>query len=70
MLTVTVRSGGSTLAQMGSTCPPDSLVDPRIQKLADPSDVISEVPKYSKIKIFRGSVPYPAEGAYSALPDP
>jgi len=34
--------------------PPDSLVaSPQIQKLADHSDVISEVPKWSKIQIFR-----------------
>ena len=37
--------------------PPDSLVPPQIQKLADRSDVISEVPKCSKIKTFRGSAP-------------
>ena len=28
------------------------------------------VPKYTKIKIFRGSAPNPAGGAYSAPPDP
>ena len=39
---------------------PDSLVaSPQIQKLADHSDVISEVPKCSKIRIFRGSAPGP-----------
>jgi len=39
---------------------------PQIQKLADRSDVISEVPKCSKMQIFRGSAPDPAGGAYSA----
>jgi len=42
---------------------------PQIQKLAD-SDVISEVPKCSKIQIFWGSAPDPAEGAYSAPQTP
>ena len=38
--------------------PPYSLVaPPQIQKLADRSEVISDVPKCSKIKIFRGSAP-------------
>jgi len=45
---------------------PDSLVSPQIQKLAD---VISEVPKCSKIQVFRGFAPDPAGGAYSAPPD-
>jgi len=41
---------------------------PQIQKLADRSDVISEVPiKCSKILIFRGKAPDPAGGAYSAV---
>jgi len=44
------------------TCPPDSLA-PQIQKLADRSGMISEVPKCSKIQIFRGSAPDPAGGA-------
>jgi len=39
---------------------------PHIQKLADHSDVISEVPKCSKIQIFRGSAPDPTGEAYSA----
>ena len=43
---------------------------PRIQKLVDRSDVISEVPKCSKIQIFQGSAPDPAGGAYSTPPDP
>ena len=43
------------------SCLPDSLVDPQIQKLADRSDVISEVPKCSKIQIFRSAPP--GEGA-------
>jgi len=46
--------------------PPDSLVAPQIQKLADHSDVISEVPKYSK---FRGSAPDRA-GVLTALSAP
>jgi len=51
--------------------PPDLLVAPsQIQKLADRSSVISEVPKCSKIQIFRGSVPDPAGGAYSTPTDP
>jgi len=43
------------------------LPPPQIQKLADRSDVISEVPKCSQIQIFR---PGPVGGAYSAPPDP
>jgi len=46
------------------------LPPPQIQKLADHSDVISEVRKCSKIQIFRGSAPDPAQGAYSAPRDP
>ena len=43
--------GGSTLMQ-GRHVPPDSLVaSSQIQKLADRSDVISEVPKCSKIQV-------------------
>ena len=50
-----VVRGGSTLGQWGiCPIPPDSLVVPQIQKLADHSDVISKVPKCSKIQIFRG----------------
>ena len=55
--------GGSTLRQ-GARAPADSL-DPQNHKLADRSDVISEVPKSYKIQIFRGCVPDPAGGAYS-----
>jgi len=61
----------------GSTCPPLARFTccPQIQKLADHSDVfvnvlIFGVPKYSKMQIFRGSAPDPAEGAYSAPPGP
>jgi len=43
---------------------------PQIQKLADRYDVISEVPKCSKIKIFWGSAPDPAGKAYSAPQTP
>jgi len=52
--------------------PPNSLVAPpsQIQKLADRSDVIFEVLKCSKMRIFRGSAPDPAEGAYSAPQTP
>jgi len=47
--------------------PPRLLVPlPLDQKLADRSDVISEVPECSKIQIFQGSAPDPAAGAYSA----
>ena len=52
--------GGSTLGQ-GRHLPPDTCC-PQIQKLADRSDVISEVPKCSKIQIFREH----AGRAYSA----
>jgi len=56
--------GGSTLGQ-GARAAPDSLVaPPQIQKLADRSDVISEVPKCSKIHILQGG------GAYSAPQTP
>ena len=44
---VRMTRGGSTWGQRGHV-PPDSLVA-LIQKLADRSDVISEVPKCSKI---------------------
>jgi len=58
--------GGSTLGQRGMR-PPDSLVAPaQIQKLADRSDVISEVPKCSKIQFS----PDPAGGAIQRSPDP
>ena len=40
------------------------------QKLGYRSDVISVVSKCSKMQIFWGSAPDPAEGAYSAPPDP
>ena len=38
--------------------------------LTDHSDVIFEVPKCSKIQIFRGSAPDPTDGAYSAYCSP
>jgi len=45
----------------GTSPSPDSLVaSPQIQKLADYSELISEVPKCSKIQIFQGSAPDPA----------
>ena len=43
---------------------------PKIQKLANRSDMISEVQKYFNIQIFRGSVPNHVVGAYSAPPEP
>jgi len=60
--------GGSMLLK-GGTCPPTH-IPPRIQKLADLSDVISEVPKCSKIQIFLGSTPDPVGEAYSAPQTP
>jgi len=57
--------GGSTLGQ-GARPQIHLLPPPQIQKLADRSDVISEVPKCSRIQIFRGSAPDTAGGAYSA----
>ena len=42
-----IHRSGSTLGQGGTCPPPDSLVAPHIQKLADRSGVISEVPKCS-----------------------
>jgi len=47
----------------GGTCPQIHLLPPQIQKLADRSDVISEVLKCSKMQIFRESAPDPAGGA-------
>ena len=55
----TASRGGSTLGQ-GGTCPQIHLLPPQIQKLADRSDVISEVQKCSNIQIFRGSALDPA----------
>jgi len=46
------------------------LPPPQIQKLTDRSDVILEVPKCSKMQIFRGSAPDPDGGAYSASQTP
>jgi len=60
--------GGSTLGQWG-TCP-NCCPPPHIQKLADCSDVIFEVPRCSKMHILWGSAPDPAEGAYSAPQTP
>ena len=50
--------GGSTLGQLV-----------QIQKLADRPDVISDIPKCSKIQIFRGSAADLAVGAYSVPPE-
>jgi len=54
----------------GALAPQIHLLPSQMQKLADRSDVISEVPKCSKIQIFRGSAPDPAGLAYSAPPHP
>ena len=59
----------------GTRAPQIHLLPLQIQKLADRSDVISEVPKCSKILIFWSSIrPDPDGGAYSAprerSPDP
>jgi len=59
-----VTRGGSTLGAW--RCPQIHLLPPQIQKLADHSDVISEVPKCSKIQIFRGFATDPVGGTYSA----
>ena len=60
---------GAVLGWGRGHVPPDSLVAPHIQKLADRSDVISKVPKCTKIEIFRGSAPDLAGGAYRAPPE-
>jgi len=65
---VDVFRGGSTLGQRGHV-PPDSLVAPQIQKLADRSDVIFEVRKCSEIQIFQGYARTPL-GELTALPRP
>ena len=62
--------GGSTLGQGAHALPQIHLLPPQIQKLADRSDVIFEVPKCSIMQIFRGSAPDPAKGAYTAPPAP
>ena len=62
-----LNRGGSALGQE----PSESLAPPpQNQKLADRSDVISEVPKCSKIQISGGSASDHAGGAYSAPPEP
>ena len=43
---------------------------PQIQKLADRSDVISEVHKCSKVQLCLGCAPVPAGTAYSTPPVP
>jgi len=47
-----VSAQGRLYVGAGATCPPDSLVATHIQKLADRSDVIFEVPKCSKLHKF------------------
>jgi len=66
---VDYNTGGSTLGQGARALQITCLPAPRFktQKLADRSDVISEAPKCSKIRIFRGSAPDPAE-ELTALP--
>jgi len=57
------RTQGRFYVGEGGHVPPNSLVtpvSPQIQKLAGRSDVISDVSKCSKIKIFRGFDPDPA----------
>ena len=66
---------GAVLCWGGGHVPPQIhlLPLPQIQKLANRSDVIYEVTAvhtWLKIQIFRGSVPDPAGGAYSAPPVP
>jgi len=52
------------------TCSPDSLFAPlQIQQLADRSDVISEVPKCSKIQICWGSLQRPQKAPSHSLAD-
>ena len=64
-----ILRGGSTLDREGHV-PPDSLVAlPQIQKLADCSGVISEVPICSKIQFFLGSPRTPL-GELTVLPRP
>jgi len=63
---IAIFRGNSTLGQGGTCSHPQIHLLPQIQKLADRSDVISEVPKCSKMQIFRGSASDPAWGAYSA----
>ena len=57
---------GSTVGQ-GACDLPDSLVAPQIKKLADRSDLISEVPKCSKSKFSRAPPRTPL-GELTALP--
>jgi len=52
------HTGGSTLGQ-GARAPRFTCY-PQIQKLADRSEVISEVSECTKIQIFRSSAPDPA----------
>ena len=57
-LPVLLTRGGFTLGRRGHV-PPDHVPTqihllPQMQKLADPSDMISEVPKCSKVQHFRG----------------
>ena len=61
------RRGGSTLGQ--GVRAPRFTCCLQIQKLAERSDVISDVPKCSKFQIFRGSAPDPADmGELTAVP--
>jgi len=57
--------GGSTLGQ-GASAPQIHLL-PQIQKLTDHSDMISEVPKCSKIQ-FSGALPRTTVGELTARP--
>jgi len=58
---------GRFYVEAGRHVPPRFTCCPQIQKLADRSDMISKVPKCSKIQIFRGSAPDP-DGRVTVLP--
>ena len=57
VLGAVLRWGRGARAPRFTCCAPQKA---QIQKLADCSDVISEVPKCPKVQIFRGSSPDPA----------
>ena len=66
---MSVYQGRLNAGAGGHLPPSDSLVaSSQIQKLADHSNVISEVPKCSKIQIFRGSPLRIPLGELIALP--
>jgi len=65
-----IKSGAVLRWGRGHVPPRFTCCPPQIRKIADRSDVISEVPKCFEIQIFRGSAPDPAGEDYSASPDP